>query len=246
MKESVTRCGWQPTFGRPLGRYLTLALLASACVHAPPPLPPTLPLACLAPLPPVKSKAELAWDEAERALAAGRYEGAGQLFAVFANDFPTDPRAPLARIQQGFSTLLQPDEAVGLAKVEAILEQLPTVLGPGERHSAKALRAIVAARRSTHQELGTRTDLLSSCQERLETLASLERERTTSKAAMAKLQQELLHKEQALEEVKMRLLEIQQLAAEMLGAPKQLAPPRRPLDGERPKAVPLPPSTPGR
>ena len=215
---------------------LALAVALPACVHtaalvaAPPPV-------CV-PRPAVpRSAAEVEWDGAGGALAEGHYDLAGQLFARFANDFPGDSRVPRARIQQAYATLLQPEASAALAKAQAIAAQLAPPAEPADREALAALLILIASRQSAQRDLRTRTDLLSSCQQRMAQLPDFERDRSASRSSVARLQQELLRKEQALEDVKQRLLEIQQLAAEMLGGAKPAVPPlpRPPL---KPAATP--------
>jgi hypothetical protein len=112
---------------------------------------------------------------------------------------------------------------------------------PEGAHAEEAaeLKTVIEARRRLRAEGSDRAAELEVYKHQIQSIPDLERDRTAARAAAAKLQQELLRKEKALEEVKQRLLEIQQLAAEMLGVPKPPA-----GAGTKPTALPTTPGKP--
>ncbi|MHB8420589.1 MAG: hypothetical protein ACYDCL_21150 [Myxococcales bacterium] len=195
-------------------RALLLGVLA-ACAHV-----PSEPIATpSAPTVATVTGADVSWEEARAALLSGRLGEAGHLFGAFAEAFPDDGRAPLARLQQAWATLAaDPDAARATEHAAALLDRLRP--GKGSPEELSELRALLEARRRRLEEAQGRTADLAACRKQLQSAGDLERDRAAAKAAVAKLQQELARKERALEDVKQRLLEIQQLAAEMLGVPK--------------------------
>ncbi len=198
-----------------------LAATAIGCAHVPPPSPEAADLP--APPTPARNARDLSWDEAETALGQGAWAEAGRLFGAFADAFPEDSRVPLARLQQAYAALSDPDPARGLEQAESLLARVPADAARGPQ---KAMRAAISGRRAAQSRAAASDADLASCRQRLEPTADLERDRAASRAQVAKLQQELQRKERSLEDVKRRLLEIQQLAAEMLGLPKPAVAPQ--------------------
>ncbi len=212
-------------FARGLPGGVIAVLLAASCVHAAAPAPE---IAAPEAAPLARRDArDLAWDEALAVLAGGAVAKAARLFGAFADAFPGDPRVPIARIHQAYVALGDPDPVRGLEQAEALLSRIPP--GGAPERVLAPLRAAVAARRQRASRASAAEAALADCQRRLGPAADLERDRAAARALAAKLQQELLRKQASLEEVKRHLLEIQQLAAEMLGLPKPApspAPPR--------------------
>jgi hypothetical protein len=197
-------------------RPFLLGLALAACAHtapetAAPPLAPAAPAA--------KSAHDLSWEEAQAALLAGKVTEASHLFGAFADAFPEDDRAGLARVQQAWAALAVDDNpARATEHAAALLERVRPDAGVTEQVSE--LRAVLEGRRRLHDEAQRRSTDLAACQAQLQAVAEIVRDRAGAKAAAAKLAQELTRKQRELEDVKQRLLEIQQLAAEMLGVPK--------------------------
>jgi outer membrane protein assembly factor BamD (BamD/ComL family) len=195
-----------------------LIALGAGCAHAP--SEPSEPSSAQSlTFPPPKTAQDASWEEAEIALTQGRFAEAGHQYGAFADAFPEDPRADLARIQQAYAALAEdPDPIRGTEQAAALLARAH----PGGVHAEEAaeLETVIEARRRLRTEVSTRVTELEGCRRRLAAIPDLDRDRASARAATAKLQQELLQKERDLEDVKQRLLEIQQLAAEMLGVPK--------------------------
>jgi hypothetical protein len=199
-------------------RWLLCLLLAGGCAHAP--MESTEPAA---PLPassgPPKTAQDASWEEAEVALTEGKFSEAGHQFGAFADAFPDDPRADLARVQQAYAALADdPDPMRGTEQAAALLARAHPD-GPHAEEAAE-LKAVIEARRRLRVEGSDLAAELDSYKRQIQSIPDLERDRATARATVVKLQQELVRKEKALEEVKQRLLEIQQMAAEMLGVPK--------------------------
>ncbi len=81
----------------------------------------------------------------------------------------------------------------------------------------RELRALILSRAQALQAQAAVTEVLSQCQD--QTSQALDRERAQSKEKVGKLQAELQRREQTLDQVKQRLLEIQTMTNEMLGPP---------------------------
>ncbi len=196
---------------------LMAVLCLAGCAHAPPePEAPASPPP--ASLPPQTAQ-DAAWEEAEAALTQGKFAEAGHQFGAFADAFPDEPRAELARIQQAYAALADdPDPMRGTEQAAVLLARAHPDGSYAEE--AAELKTVIETRRRLRSEGSDRAAELEACQRQLQSIPDLERDRTAARAATAKLQQELVRKEAALEEVKQRLLEIQQLAAEMLKVPK--------------------------
>ncbi|MHB1845725.1 MAG: hypothetical protein ACYCWW_12935 [Deltaproteobacteria bacterium] len=192
-----------------------LLLLPLGCVHArprapPPPPPPPVAMA------PSQSAADAAWDAAEERLGDGRFAEAEREFTHFAAAEPNDPRTSLARLQAAALALLDPDEAAGLARAAPLVQ----AASPATGHEAvlAAVLQLVQGRERLERDRAAASLELSTCKRTLSGLQDTPKELAAARAGTARLQQELARKEKALEDVKQRLLEIQQLAAEMLGA----------------------------
>ncbi|HUB06996.1 MAG TPA: hypothetical protein VMB50_08345 [Myxococcales bacterium] len=197
-------------------RGLLLGLALAACAHT---APETAALPLTSVTPAAKSAPDVSWEEAQAALLAGKVTEASHLFGAFADAFPEDDRAGHARLQQAWATLaVDDDPARATEHATALLERVRPDAGVAEQLSE--LRAVLEARRRLHDEAQRRNTDLAACRTQLQAVGDLERDLAGAKAAAAKLAQELTRKQRELEDVKQRLLEIQQLAAEMLGVPK--------------------------
>ena len=187
-----------------------VALGLAGCLHAGVPRPPPAQVQ----LPHEISAADLAYQAAMVELGAARYQDARQLFKAFAERFPADHRASTARLQEAFTALESVDQVQGLDEAQAILAQLPPET---DAVALRELRALILARAQALQAQAAVAEVLSQCQG--DTGQLIDRERAQSKAQVSKLQSEISRREHTLEQVKQRLLEIQNLATEMLGAP---------------------------
>jgi outer membrane protein assembly factor BamD (BamD/ComL family) len=185
-------------------------LLFAGCVHA----GATHASPSQAVVPREVSAADLAYQAAAGELGAARYQEARPLFKTFAEKFPTDPRAATARLQEAFAALGALDQVQGLDEAQAVLAQLPPET---DAAALRELRALILTRAQALQAQAAVAQVLSECQ--ADTGQLIDRERAQSKAQVGKLQTELQRRERTLDQVKQRLLEIQQLATEMLGAP---------------------------
>ncbi len=198
------------------------ALAVAACAHG-----TSAPAGAAASLPPLaaaRPAPDVSWEEAQAALLAGRIAEAGHLFGAFAEAFPEDGRARIARIEQAWAALATDPDAARATEHAALLLERAAPDG-GATEELTELRAALDARRRLRDEIAARTADLAACHKALQPVADIERDRAAAKAASARLAQELARKQRELEEVKRRLLEIQQLAAEMLGVPKPPAAP---------------------
>ena len=195
-----------------------LVALAGACAHASVESGEASSAPPSAALPP-KTAQDASWEEAEIALTQGKFAEAGHQFGAFADTFPEDPRADLARIQQAYAALADDPDPMRGTEQAAVLLARAHPDGPYTEEAAE-LKTVIEARRRLHSEGSDRASELEACQRQAQSIPELERDRAAARTAAAKLQQELTRKALALEEVKQRLLEIQQLAAEMLKVPK--------------------------
>lgn len=175
-------------------------------------------------VPVATSAADAAFEAATLELAAARLQAAGRRFKEFAERFPTDPRVPMARLHQAYAALDQLDQVRGLDEAQEILAQL----GPpgGDTVAVQQLQALILARAQALQAQAAVSELLNRCQGQAGTAA--DKERAQSRSQLGKLQQELQRREQTLEQVKQRLLEIQRMASDTLGAPPVDQPPDSP------------------
>jgi TolA-binding protein len=208
------------------------------CAHAPTEAPEASSAQPSASVPP-KTAQDASWEEAEVALTQGKFAEAGHQFGAFADAFPDDPRADLARIQQAYAALADDPDPMRGTEQAAVLLARAHPAGPYAEEAAE-LKTVIEARRRLRSEGSDRAAELEACQKQLQSIPDLERDRAAARASTAKLQQELVRKEKALEEVKQRLLEIQQLAAEMLKVPKPPA-----GAGTKPAPPPPPAGKPG-
>ena len=185
---------------------------------------------------PFKSTADLAFEQAAQALSEANYSEARRLFAAFAQAFPSDPRRPLARIQEAFADLIDPDLLAGLDRAQTVLATLAP--NEGDPLAVSQLEALLLARAQALQGLASMSELLAECQGQASEL--LDRQKANSRATVGKLQQELQRRDETLEQVKQRLLEIQQLAADMLGAPRAAGAPNPAPPASAPASPHLP------
>jgi TolA-binding protein len=185
-----------------------LVALTSGCVHAV--APRAMPAQAAVPL--ESSPADIAYEAAVAELAAARYQSAGQLFKSFADSFPKDRRVATARLQEAFTALDGLDQVQGLDEAQAILSQLPAQADPV---AVRELHALILARAQALQAQAAVAEVLTRCEGESDT--ALDKERAQAHAQMGRLQTELQRRERTLDQVKQRLLEIQQLATEMLG-----------------------------
>ena len=197
---------------------LPLGCAHAAAVRSPPPV---------AVLPREATAADLAYAAATAELGQARIQGAGAAFKAFADAHPTDRRAASARLQEAFAALDALDQVRGLDEAQAILAQLPPGADTAALHE---LEALILARAQGLQAQAAVAELLNQCES--QTDSHLDKERSQSRAQLARLQQELQRRERTLQEVKQRLIEIQQLAAEMLGAPLPPALPAAPAEAK--------------
>ncbi len=217
-------------------RSLGLSLLLAGCAHAvvPPPAPPPIPPRAEAP---ARSPVDLSWDAVQELLAEGRFAAAERDFTTFAAANPSDPRTSLARLEAALLALLEIDEAAGLARAAPLAEAAAPALG--HEDVLAAIRLLVAARSRALREKEDLTGQLASCKKGLIGLQDSQKELALARAGQAKLQQDLARKDRALEDVKQRLLEIQELAAEMLGAkPARPPPPAAPATAPQRRSSP--------
>jgi outer membrane protein assembly factor BamD (BamD/ComL family) len=159
------------------------------------------------------SAADTAYAAALRELETARFQSAGQRFKLFAEKYPSDRRVPTARLQQAFAALDQMDQIRGLDEAQAILAQLPAAADPV---ALRELQALILARAQGLQAQAAVSQLLSQCEKTTDN----QLDRQQSRAEVDKLQHALQKRERTLDEVKQRLLEIQQLATEMAGSPQ--------------------------
>ena len=161
------------------------------------------------------SAADAVFEDATVELAAARFQSAGSRFKEFAERFPTDPRASTARLHQAYAALNQLDQVRGLDDAQEILAQL--VPSPADSVAVQQLQTLILARAQALQTQAAAAELLTQCQGQAG--SAVDRERAQSRSQMGKLQQELQRREETLEQVKERLLQIQRMASDVLGAP---------------------------
>ncbi len=197
--------------------WLLLGALSAGCAHAP--VESAEPSLQAAKAVPGKTAQDASWEEAELALTQGKFSEAGHQFGAFADAFPDDSRTDLARIQQAYAALADDSDPMRGTEQAAALLARAHPDGPHAEEAAE-LKAVIEARGRLRTEGFDRAAELEACRRQIQSMPDLERDRSAARVQIGKLQQERVRKEKALEEVKQRLLEIQQLAAEMLGVPK--------------------------
>jgi hypothetical protein len=148
-------------------------------------------------------------------LAAARIQAAGRGFKEFADRYPDDPRVPTARLHQAYAALNQLDQVRGLDEAQELLARLGPIAG--DAVAMQQLQALILARAQSLQAQAAVAEILNRCQGQAGT--AVDKERALSRVQVGKLQQELERREQTLEQVKQRLLEIQRMASETLGGP---------------------------
>ncbi len=168
-------------------------------------------------VPTATSAADALFEAAAVELAAARIQSAGKYFKDFADRFPADPRVSTARLHQAYAALDQIDQVRGLDEAQEILAQLAPA--PDESVAVQQLQALILARAQTLQAQAAVSELLNRCEGQAG--SAVDRERAQNRSQMGKLQQELERREETLEQVKRRLLEIQRMASDTLGAPPQ-------------------------
>jgi tetratricopeptide (TPR) repeat protein len=161
------------------------------------------------------SSADGIFESAMVELAAARFQSAGKRFKDFAERFPGDARASLARLHQAYAAVNQLDQVHGLDEAQEILAQVAP--SPASSVALQQIRALILARAQALQAQAATSELISRCEGQAGT--AIDRERAQSRTQVGKLQQELQHREEMLEQVKRRLLEIQRMASDTLGAP---------------------------
>ena len=161
------------------------------------------------------SAADAVFEAGMAELAAARFQSAGALFKEFADRFPTDPRVSTARLHEAYAALNQLDQVRGLDEAQEILAQL--VPSPADSVAVQQLQTLILARAQALQTQAAAAELLTQCQGQAG--SAVDRERAQSRSQVGKLQQELQRREETLEQVKERLLQIQRMASDVLGAP---------------------------
>jgi TolA-binding protein len=187
-----------------------LGLCAIGCAHVSGPSPRIVQAA----MPPATSAEDAAFETATAELAAARFQEAGDRFQEFIDRFPADRRVDVARLQEAYAALNQLDQVRGLDRAQTILAQLSEGV---DGIALRQLKAVILARAQALQAQAAVAELLSQCEGQAG--SALDKERSQSRAQVGKLQQELQKREETLEQVKQRLLEIQRMASDMIGAP---------------------------
>jgi outer membrane protein assembly factor BamD (BamD/ComL family) len=159
--------------------------------------------------------ADASFEAAMAELAAARFQSAGRLFKDFADRYPADSRVFAARLHQAYAALNQLDQVRGLDEAQEILTQLPQA--PTDAVAVQQLEALILARAQALQAQAAVSELLTRCEGQAG--SAVDRERAQMRSQVGKLQQELQRREETLEQVKQRLLEIQRMASDTLGAP---------------------------